>query len=118
MNPTYAQANESDLDIVVAGTEESVIMVEAGCRFVPEQKILDAVAFAMGEIKKQVQAQKEFADQCGAANRNMLTRLIQVNLKIWYQKPAVIRFTKLTTSSTGKPEEVSLMKPKNSSRKK
>ncbi|NLF84199.1 MAG: polyribonucleotide nucleotidyltransferase [Candidatus Gastranaerophilales bacterium] len=81
VNPTYAQANESDLDIVVAGTEESVIMVEAGCRFVPEQKILDAVAFAMGEIKKQVQAQKEFAAQCGVAKQEYVNPFDTTELK-------------------------------------
>ncbi len=65
INPTYDQAQASDLDIVVAGTEDSVIMVEAGCKFVSEDKILSAVETAMEEIKKQVQAQKEFFAQCG-----------------------------------------------------
>ena len=65
VNPTYEQVDASDLDIVVSGTEDSVIMVEAGCKFVPEDKILAAVEFAMSEIKKQVQAQKEFFARCG-----------------------------------------------------
>ncbi len=64
VNPTFQQAEKSDLDIVIAGTEDSVIMVEAGCNFVSEEKILAAVQLAQQEIKKQVQAQKEFAKQC------------------------------------------------------
>lgn len=65
VNPSYEQAEQSILDIVVSGTEDSVIMVEAGCKFVPEEKIMEAVEVAMEEIKKQVQAQKEFFLQCG-----------------------------------------------------
>ena len=52
---------ESDLDIVVAGTHDSVIMVEAGCKFVTEDDIMAAVEFAQQEIKKQCEAQVEFA---------------------------------------------------------
>ena len=72
INPTYNQANESNLDIVVAGTEDSVIMVEAGCQFVPEDKIVEAVEVAMGEIKNQVQAQKEFFAQCGVEKKEFV----------------------------------------------
>lgn len=69
VNPTFQQAAKSDLDIIVAGTEDSVIMVEAGCNFVTEEKILQAVELAQQEIKKQVQAQKEFAAQCGVVKK-------------------------------------------------
>ena len=64
-NPTHQQADKSDLDIVVAGTHDSVIMVEAGCKFVTEDDIMAAVEFAQGEIKKQCEAQVEFAKACG-----------------------------------------------------
>lgn len=66
-NPTYEQTEASDLDIVIAGTEDSVIMVEAGCNFVTEDDIMAAVEFAQVEIKKQVEAQKDFAQQMGVA---------------------------------------------------
>ena len=64
-NPTHQQAAKSALDIVVAGTHDSVIMVEAGCKFVTEDDIMEAVEFAQGEIRKQCDAQVEFAKQCG-----------------------------------------------------
>ncbi len=64
-NPTHKEADSSNLDIVVAGTADSVIMVEAGCKFVSEDEIMEAVEFAQGEIAKQVQAQIEFANECG-----------------------------------------------------
>lgn len=64
-NPTHQQADKSDLDIVVSGTADSVIMVEAGCKFVTEDEIMEAVEFAQIEIKKQCEAQVAFAKECG-----------------------------------------------------
>ncbi len=64
-NPTYKEAEDSELDIVIAGTADSIIMVEAGCKFVSEDEIMSAVEFAQVEIKKQVEAQLAFAKECG-----------------------------------------------------
>lgn len=64
-NPTHQEADKSDLDIVVAGTADSVIMVEAGCKFVSEETIMEAVEFAQVEIAKQVASQIAFAKECG-----------------------------------------------------
>lgn len=72
VNPTYQQAAKSDLDIIVAGTEDSVIMVEAGCNFVTEEKILQAVELAQKEIKNQVLAQKAFVAQCGVIKQQFV----------------------------------------------
>ena len=71
-NPTHQQAKTSDLDIVVAGTHDSVIMVEAGCKFVSEDDIMAAVEFAQGEIKKQCEAQVEFAKACGVVKEEFV----------------------------------------------
>jgi polyribonucleotide nucleotidyltransferase len=64
-NPTYAQRDESDLDLVVAGTKDSIMMVEAGADFVSESDLVDALTFAHEEIKAQVAAQEAFAHLCG-----------------------------------------------------
>jgi polyribonucleotide nucleotidyltransferase len=53
------------LDLIVAGTEEAILMVEAGAREVSEAEILDALDIAHAEIKKLCQAQKELRDQAG-----------------------------------------------------
>ena len=68
-NPTHQQADKSDLDIVVAGTHDSVIMVEAGCKFVTEDDIMAAVEFAQVEIRKQCEAQLAFAKECGVERK-------------------------------------------------
>ena len=71
-NPTHQQADKSDLDIVVAGTHDSVIMVEAGCKFVTEDDIMNAVEFAQAEIRKQCDAQVEFAKECGVVKEEFV----------------------------------------------
>jgi len=71
-NPTHQQAEKSDLDIVVAGTHDSVIMVEAGCNFVTEDDIMNAVEFAQVEIRKQCEAQLAFAQECGVTREEFV----------------------------------------------
>ncbi|HEY9793003.1 MAG TPA: polyribonucleotide nucleotidyltransferase, partial [Candidatus Obscuribacterales bacterium] len=64
-NPTYEQMAESDMDIVVAGTESSIMMVEAGCKMVPEVDVLAAIDYGHQQVKKQVEIQKDFCRQLG-----------------------------------------------------
>ena len=52
VNPTLAQRQASTLHLVVSGTKEAIMMVEAGAQEVPEDVILDAIMFAHEEIKK------------------------------------------------------------------
>ena len=55
----------SDLDLIVAGTEDAILMVEAGAREIPEAEILDALDIAHSEIKKLCQLQRELAEKVG-----------------------------------------------------
>src|SRR5919112_848420 len=63
INPTEEQLLESDLDLVVSGTEEAILMVEAGANEVPEAEILDALDIAHSEIKKLCAAQRQLAEK-------------------------------------------------------
>ncbi len=54
INPNQEEREKSDLHLTVSGTEEAVLMVEAGANEVPEEQILDAIMFAHEEIKKIV----------------------------------------------------------------
>ena len=57
--------DNTDLDLIVAGTEEAILMVEAGANEVPEAEILDALDIAHTEIKKLCQIQRELAEKAG-----------------------------------------------------
>ena len=71
-NPTFAECEKSDMNIVIAGTKESVIMVEAGCNFVSEDDIMAAVEFAQREINVQCDAQIAFAQECGVQKQEFV----------------------------------------------
>ena len=55
VNPSLAQREESSMHLVVSGTKDAIMMVEAGANEVPEDVILDAIMFAHEEIKKIVE---------------------------------------------------------------
>src|ERR1044071_6510683 len=64
-NPTDEQLLTADMDLVVAGTDEALLMVEAGANEVPEAEILDALDIAHSAIKKLTAAQRELAEKAG-----------------------------------------------------
>src|SRR6478735_8844386 len=65
VNPPEETLEELEMDLVVAGTDEAILMVEAGASGVTEQEILDALDIAHSEIKKLVAAMQELADKAG-----------------------------------------------------
>ncbi|HEX6025025.1 MAG TPA: polyribonucleotide nucleotidyltransferase [Solirubrobacter sp.] len=65
INPTEEQLLTADMDLVVAGTDEALLMVEAGANEVPEAEILDALDIAHTEIKKLTAAQRELQEKAG-----------------------------------------------------
>ena len=65
INPTLQEVEESDLDLIVAGTAEAISMVEAGANEVDEESLLEALAIAHDEIKKLCAAQLELAKIAG-----------------------------------------------------
>jgi polyribonucleotide nucleotidyltransferase len=60
-----AEDGGSDLDLIVAGTEEAILMVEAGANEIPEAEILDALDIAHAEIKKLCALQRDLAAKVG-----------------------------------------------------
>src|SRR5690606_22268670 len=65
INPNREQAARSELDLVVAGTKDAVMMVEAGADEVTEEVMLDAIMFGHEEIKRMVAVQEEMAAKIG-----------------------------------------------------
>src|SRR5438477_255424 len=66
VNPEEEQLTDAtELDLIVAGTEDAILMVEAGAGEIPEAEILDALDIAHEEIKKICAAQRELAERVG-----------------------------------------------------
>ncbi|MEM9447722.1 MAG: polyribonucleotide nucleotidyltransferase [Cyanobacteria bacterium P01_E01_bin.6] len=65
INPTYREIEEGDLDLVVAGSPDGVIMVEAGASELPEQDIIEAIDFGYEVVRDLIKAQKELIEELG-----------------------------------------------------
>ncbi len=65
INPSQEEIENSRLNMVVAGTEEAIVMVEAGASEVPEETVIEALKVAHEEIKKIVEIQKEIIKEVG-----------------------------------------------------
>src|SRR5437660_5493529 len=63
LNPTATQLKESQLNLVVAGTEHAVLMVESEANELPEDVMLGAVVFGHEQMQAAIRAINELADQ-------------------------------------------------------
>ncbi|MCF8044773.1 MAG: polyribonucleotide nucleotidyltransferase [Desulfarculaceae bacterium] len=71
VNPTIEQMESSDIDLVVAGSETGINMVEAGAGFVPESDMLDAIFFGHKEMQPIIDMQKELKQAVGKTKREL-----------------------------------------------
>ncbi|MCS5699640.1 polyribonucleotide nucleotidyltransferase [Cyanobium sp. FGCU-52] len=65
LNPSYREIERSDLDLVVAGTPEGVIMVEAGGNQLPEQDVIEAIDFGYEAVGELIKAQLNLIKELG-----------------------------------------------------
>ncbi|MFI5144257.1 MAG: polyribonucleotide nucleotidyltransferase [Ignavibacteria bacterium] len=69
INPTHTQLKESDMDLVVAGSIDSIVMVEGEGKEVSESDLLNAIKFAHENIKAICKIQVELKEECGKPKR-------------------------------------------------
>jgi len=66
-NPTFEQQDESMIDLIIAGTDEMVMMIEGGCEEISEDEILDAIEFGHGLVREQNAMQRKLVEMVGGA---------------------------------------------------
>ncbi|GMU95183.1 polyribonucleotide nucleotidyltransferase [Ignavibacterium album] len=81
LNPTHQQLEVSDIELVVAGTGDSIMMVEGEAKEVSEAEMLEALKFAQSEIKKIVALQIELQKEAGKQKWVVPDKVIDENLK-------------------------------------
>lgn len=81
VNPTYAQKSKADIEIVVAGSKDAIVMVEGGAKEVPEEDVLEAMLFGHEEIKKLIDLQEELRAKYGKEKIKMVPDEEEVLLK-------------------------------------
>ncbi|MBI1807527.1 MAG: polyribonucleotide nucleotidyltransferase [Ignavibacteria bacterium] len=71
INPTFSQLESSDMDVTVAGTKTSVVMVEGEAKEITEQDMLGALKFAHENIRKLCDLQSDLRKECGRTKRDV-----------------------------------------------
>src|SRR4051794_39694506 len=69
VNPTYAQLKESDLDLVVSGTRDAIMMVEAGANLLTEDVMAEAILFGHRSLQPVIDLQEQLQAQVGKKKR-------------------------------------------------
>jgi polyribonucleotide nucleotidyltransferase len=80
LNPTRAQIDTSDLDLIVAGTEDAIMMVEAGANQVPEERLLEAMRFGHDGVKQICAFLKEWRAAAGKPHRETIVKKVDPEL--------------------------------------
>jgi polyribonucleotide nucleotidyltransferase len=81
LNPTLAQLAQSDLDLVVAGTDAAVLMVESEAKELSEDQMLGAVLFGHDEMQVAIQAIKDFVQEAGVTASTWVAPTVNTTLK-------------------------------------
>jgi len=71
INPTWSQIDtqQTDMEVLIAGTKNAIMMVEGGAREVPEEDLLEAIIRGHQEIKKVIETVEELRKLCGRPKR-------------------------------------------------
>ncbi|MEW6702918.1 MAG: polyribonucleotide nucleotidyltransferase [Bacteroidota bacterium] len=104
INPTLKEVEESDLELVVAGTESSIMMVEGEAKELSEHVMLDALKFAHAEIKKIVSVQNELRELCGKPKMEVQKKVVEENLLNDIKALAYDKFKEIVASVLAKEE--------------
>jgi polyribonucleotide nucleotidyltransferase len=104
VNPTHQQLKESDIELVVAGTADSIMMVEGESREISETDLINALKFAQGEIRKLIDLQNELKVAVGKQKREVPVKEIPEDLLNAVNEKAQDRFKEIVYSVLSKEE--------------
>lgn len=80
VNPTFEQLTESDMDLVIAASEQSILMVEGESNEISEDEMVAALQFGFDVMQPLIQAQKELMAECGKSKQVIEEKIIPTEL--------------------------------------
>ncbi|AFY71608.1 Polyribonucleotide nucleotidyltransferase [Thalassoporum mexicanum PCC 7367] len=98
INPTYAEVENGDLDLVVAGTPEGIVMVEAGANQLPEQDMIEAIEFGYEAVTELINVQNEVLKDLGIEKVEIVPPEVDPTLADFIQDRASEKVTKIISS--------------------
>ncbi len=104
INPTVQQVALSDIELIVAGTDDSIMMVEGEAKELGEEVLLDALRFAHEEIKKVITLQLELRELCGKPKREVVVKEYAEGLKEAVYELAAEKYAVMVATILSKEE--------------
>lgn len=104
VNPTIEQIEKSELELTVAGTADSIVMVEGEATECSEEVFLEALKYAHEEIKKIVQIQHELREACGVDKMEVEAKVYAEGLEDAVKELAEDKYAELVSQSLTKDE--------------
>ena len=80
-NPTLSQQAESDINLIVAGNREGVVMVEGGSQFVSESDMIDAIFYGHQAIQPMLDMQESLKKEVGKSKRTLPEEVVDTSLQ-------------------------------------
>ncbi len=106
INPTVKEMEASTLDLLLAGTEDAILMIEGYCDFLSEEQVVASIEFGHSAIQKICHALKEWQDEIGKPkNRSTLRVVPQELLDLIEKQTSAALQTAIRTSDKQKREE-------------
>jgi polyribonucleotide nucleotidyltransferase len=89
INPTTTQLVESDINLIVAGSREAIVMVEGGCRGVAEAEVLDALYTAHAALQPLIDLQEKLQKVAGKPKRTVTPPAVDATLEASVREAAL-----------------------------
>jgi len=104
INPTIDELEQSDMDIIVAGTADSVLMIEGEMKEISEAEMLEAIKEGHKAIAKLCQFQEELREECGIEKREYVPEPVNEALKNKVEEEVGSKLKEIVATGLGKEE--------------
>ncbi len=104
INPTVSELKDSDIDMVVGGTENSILMIEGEMEEISEKEMLDAIKAAHESIQKLCQFQNELREELGKEKREFIPPAVDETLESKVSGMASDKIKEIVNIGLGKEE--------------
>ncbi|MGH7785650.1 MAG: polyribonucleotide nucleotidyltransferase [Candidatus Binatia bacterium] len=94
INPLMGEYDQNELSMVVAGTRDSIVMVEGGAKILSEDVMLDALYTALAELQPLIKMQDELREKLGKPKRQVTAPVVDAKLKKHVESVALPRMNK------------------------
>ena len=95
VNPTYAQLETSSLDLVLASTDENIVMIEGGASELSEDMMNQAIQFGREQIKAMIKVQRDLAARCGRPKQKIEPKTVPDDIRKKVEGHVQGRFLKI-----------------------